>query len=89
MSGLFGGRRRVEEDLERIRAANLPAADKPAQPEQPPDDIDQSPTPDGCSPDAKTTLSFVLAAFSVVLPYVGGFAVMLLALWLLIRLFVR
>lgn len=75
---MFFNRRRVDEDLERIRKANLPeeklAAEKP--PEPAPERI-----------GGKDILAMIIAAFSVIIPYVliflavvGGIA------WLLYRL---
>lgn len=75
---MFGNRRRVEEDLERIRKANLPEemieAEKP--PEPPAERI-----------GGKDILAMIIAAFSVIVPYVLIFmavmaAIVLVVYWL-------
>lgn len=75
---MFGNRRRVEEDLERIRKANLPEemieAEKLTEP--PAERI-----------GGKDILAMIIAAFSVIVPYVLIFmavmaAIVLVVYWL-------
>lgn len=124
MSFLFGGaKRRVEEDLERIRKANLP--DKPVPPTVANEHGTSFTNENGASftnehsaasagadkgsareahagaveitgqyeeparVDNKTAFSLVIAVLSVILPYVGGVAVLLFAFWAFIQLIAR
>ena len=69
---MFFQRRRVEEDLERIRKANLPAAAE--------DSGEAGKEPERIG--AKDILAMIIAIFSIVLPYVLIFiAVMALLLF--------
>ena len=94
---MFGGKRRVEEDLERIRRANLP----PRAPEaaetmeavkhaehtgasEPAGDAQNREAPVDIG--TKEIIALILTAFSYVLPYVGIFAVLLLGIWLVLQL---
>ena len=89
---MFGGKRRVEEDLGRIRGANLPNNAPP------PDSIiadgiaGKAPPPQDPAGDdytdagAKTIFSIVVAVFSLILPYLGAVAALLFLFWLAFRL---
>ncbi|MDL2220249.1 hypothetical protein LJC55_01130 [Eubacteriales bacterium OttesenSCG-928-N14] len=79
---MFFGRHRVDEDLERIRRANLTEEQlqrEDADNAQRQAQLDALPKPEG-----KDTIAMILAAFSVLLPYIGvviGFLVILLLLF--------
>ena len=82
---MFKMKSRVDEDLERIRRANLPAdilaredAEKEAEIRAAKEKAE------GVSP--KEFLAMTLAALSVVLPYIGAVALVLLGFWLMIKL---
>ena len=78
---MFGYNRRVEEDLERIRKANLPPerlANEIASEQNARDKLE--------SITKKEIFSMIIAAWSIVFPYLTVFAAFLLLFWLAIRL---
>lgn len=81
---MFGNRRRVDEDLERIRRANLPP-DKMAEEEA----AEKRGRKNAEAFTAKDIFSATLAAFSVVLPYVAVFVGLLAALYVLLKLWLK
>ena len=77
--------KRVEEDLERIRRANLPRERLTA--EQAAQKIDENNIKENLKDiSAKEIFLMMIAALSVVLPHIGIIAVMLFLFWLVIRL---
>jgi hypothetical protein len=90
MSFLFGGaKRRVEEDLERIRKANLPEKKQTAGDAGGENGLTErgaEPLAEPAQLDKKTIFSLVAAALSVILPYIGGFALLLFTFWALTQL---
>ena len=82
---MFWNNKRLEEDLERIRQANLPpeklAAEQAAR-KSDEDDIKEKLKDTG----AREIFVMMIAALSIILPYIGMIAVMLLAFWFVIRL---
>ena len=82
---MFGGKRRMEEDLERIRRANLPPAALAAEEFR--ERADKEAIRENLKDvGPKQIFSMTIAVFSIVLPYLGGFVALLLAFWLVIRL---
>jgi len=80
---LFGGKRKVEEDLEKIRRANLPTNSDHDEPH------DSNPKLDGEKKVEtlrfKDVFAIILALLSLVMPYFLVFAALLLGIWLLVR----